>query len=1047
MKKACTLIHHLFIRKISLWVKLSFCFCMLIASQAFAAMPGSLWLPAENKDIRITGKVISEADGPLPGATVAVKNTAIATSTDPGGNFSLTVPDDAILVISFMGFQTKEVPVSGQTQLQITLEPVSGSLSEVVIVGYTSQKKSSITGAVSTVDMADLTKTRIADVAQALQGQAAGVFVAANTGAPGDGIKVRIRGEGTLGNNDVLYVVDGISTRDISFLNPQDIKSMTVLKDASSTAIYGARAAGGVVVITTKAGQQGKSNIDIDYNEGMYNATNLPDMLTADQYLTVKDRAWHNTLGNDPAAVSPYQADRGKPGMADTDWLGELFNTGRSHNFQGSVSGGNEKTQYLLSAGYFDQDGIVVSNNDKYQRLNLRTNISSNVSDRFKVGTSLQLTHSTQDRIASSGESVIRYAVLRTPVVPVFKDPSDPTYSAANPYTDLPFYLNNNSNGGWSRNYEFVGNPLAFVDFTDDTRKTFQTFGNVFGEYAFLKDQALRFRTSVGADISFLHNKNFAANFGDDNDNDPAELYPGMGRNNRPNNLDENRGEATTFTFSNTLNYVKNIGSVHNVNALAGTEYISHKNSGIGGSRQNFDISTPTFQYLDYGSSPNQRSGGTASEWNLLSFFASGTYGYDNKYFLTSTIRADASSRFGPNNKWGYFPSVSAGWKVSGEDFMQNASWLSNLQLRASWGKSGNQEIPNYAYETIVTQVGGVVNVNRYGNPDLKWESTAQTNVGLDLAVLNNKLSFSADYFNKTTSDIILAVGLPAVSVGVINRTFINAGEVKNEGLEFGVNFSNQDRAFKYGVNANIATLTNRVEQLFTFLPNIIDDATRSKTEAGQPISSYYGLVFDGIYQNPAEVTSHLFTNTNGTQPGDIRFKDLDGDGQINANDRDFIGNPIPKLTYGFAFSSAFKQFDFSFLLQGVEGVDRYNDMKQILNYDTRPFNSTTDVLNSWSGEGSTNSTPRVTFNNNGGGNVSSVFVEDASYLRLKNIEFGYTFQSTKIGVKGLRLYASGQNIFTVTKYTGLDPESTSLIDKGTYPQSRAFILGIKANL
>ncbi|MGB4774037.1 MAG: TonB-dependent receptor [Daejeonella sp.] len=997
-------------------------------------------------DIKVSGKITSALDGPLPGATVAVKNTNIITSTDANGDFTLVVPDDAVLIISYIGFEKQEVAVAGKTQLQIMLEPVKSALSEVVVLGYTTQKKSSITGAVSTVNMADLTKTRIVDVAQALQGQVAGVFVAANTGAPGDGIKVRIRGEGTLGNNDVLYVVDGISTRDISFLNQSDVKSITVLKDASSTAIYGSRASGGVVVITTNSGKIGKMNIDLDYSSGLYNATNLPEMLNTDQYLTVKDKAWHNTIGNSAIDISPYAADKSKTDLANTNWLNELFTTGKSQNFQASASGGNDQVQYLISTGYFAQDGIVESDHDKYQRFNLRTNVNANVSERFTVGTNLQMTYAKQDKIASSGESVIRYAVLRAPVLSVYKSVTDPTYSAANPYTDLPFYLNNNSNGGWSKNYEFVGNPLAFVNFTDDTRNNYQTFGNIFGEYAFLKDKALKFKSIVGADLNFSHNKKFAENFGDDNDNDPAELYPGLGRNNKPNNLDENRGEAMTFTFTNTLNYAKTLNK-HSINAVLGTEYVSYNTSGIGGSRQNFDNATNPFRYLDYGNASNQGSAGSATNWNLLSFFASETYGYQSKYFLTSTLRADASSRFGPNNKWGYFPSVSAGWKISNEEFMKSFDWLSNFQLRTSWGKSGNQEIPNYAYETIVTQVGGVVNIKRYGNPDLKWETTAQTNFGLDMAVLNNKLSFSADYFIKKTSDIILAVGLPAVSVGVIDRTFINAGEVSNEGFEFGVNYRNNDHPFKYGVNANLATLTNKVEKLYTFLPNIIDDATHTKTEVGQPISSYFGYVFDGIYQNTAEVTSHLFTNANGTQPGDIKFKDLNSDGQINANDRAIIGNPIPKITYGFSFSSEYKNFDFSFLMQGVQDVDRYNDMKQILNYDTRPFNSTTDVLNSWTGEGTSNTIPRLTFNNNGGGNVSSVFVEDASYLRLKNVELGYTFISTRIGVKNLRLYVSGQNVFTVTKYTGLDPESTSLIDKGTYPQSKAFIFGIKVKL
>jgi TonB-linked SusC/RagA family outer membrane protein len=923
----------------------------------------------------------------------------------------------------------------------------SQKLGEVIVVGYTSQKKASITGAISTVDMGDLSKTRIADVAQALQGQIAGVFVAANTGAPGDGIKLRIRGEGTLGNNEVLYVVDGVPTRDISFLSQADVKTMTVLKDAASSAIYGSRAAGGVVLITTKNGLKGRSSFDVDYFSGIHFATNLPKMLNTDQYLSVKDQAWRNTAGNDASAVSPYAADRNRTDLSDTDWQNELFTTGISKNFQASASGGSESVQYLISGGYFGQDGIVIENNDRYQRFNFRANVSADVSDRFKVGTNIQLSYAKQDKLSSSGDvpGVIRQALIRTPVIGVYKDVNDPTYSASNPYTDLPFYTGPNE--GWSKIYEFGSNPIAIVNFTDDKRNTFQTFGNIFGEYALLKDKSLKFKSNMGVDIRFTHNKNFASNYGDSNISDTSNPFFGMGRINRPNGLDENRGQEMAFTFTNTLNYLKTFNDVHNVNLLLGMESISSKSAAIGGSRQNFDNTSNAFRYLDYGGLLNIFNSGSASNWSLLSYFASGTYGYANKYFATATVRADASSRFGPNNKWGYFPSVSAGWALSEEGFMDKADWISNLKIRASWGQGGNQELPNNAYETLVSSTGGVVNVIRYGNPDLKWETTTQTNFGIDLGILKNKLSFTADYFNKTTEDILLTVGLPAVSVGVIQRTYVNAGEVTNKGLEFGVIFQNNDNAFTYGINANIATLTNRVNKLQEFVNNLTDDFTRTKTQVGQPISSYYGYQFDGIYQNRAEVNTHLFSNTNATQPGDIKFKDLNGDGQINADDRTFIGNPIPKVTYGINFNAGYKNFDFSFLFQGVEGVDRYNDLKQILNYDSRPFNSTTAVLESWNGEGTSNTVPRLTFNNNGGGNVSSVFVEDASYLRLKNIELGYTFNKSIIGIQDLRLYLSGQNLLTITDYTGLDPESTSLIDQGTYPQSKSFIFGVRVKL
>ncbi len=1046
MKKKFTNLNYYIPKYFLPGLKILCCFITLLMLQ------GSVTAQETPAAKNISGKIITSTGEPLIGVTVGVQNSKTKTQTDANGNFSISAAENAILEISYVGYKKQELPVAGRNQLSVTLDADANTMNEVVVVGYSSQKKASVSGAVATVDMKDLAKTRIADVAQALQGQVAGVFVSANTGAPGDGIKIRIRGEGTLGNNDVLYVVDGVPTRDISFLSMPDVKSMTVLKDAAAGAIYGSRAAGGVVLITTNSGQKGKMSVDVDYFTGFYRATNLPKMLNADQYLTVKDIAWHNTLGNAASATSPYKADRSRTDLANTDWLDELFTAGKSQSMQVSASGGSESVQYLLSAGYFGQDGIVVEDNDKYERFNFRANINANISDRFKVGTNLQMSYSKQDKLSSSGDApgVIRHALLRPPVLSVYKSVTDPTWSASNPYTDLPFYTG--SNNGWLERYEFASNPIAIVHFTNDKRNTYQTFGNVYGEYAFLHDKSLRFKSNLGVDISFAHNKNFGENFGDPNISDSANQYFGLGRNNRPNFLDENRGETMTFTFSNTLNYLKTLREKHSINVLVGTETISSKASGIGGSRQNFDNVSAPFRYLDYGgagsaTTPYPYNAGSASSWYLLSFFSSATYGYANKYFATATIRADASSRFGPNNKWGYFPSVSAGWIISKEDFMKDINWVSNLKLRASWGKSGNQEIPDHAYETLVTKVGGVVNIIRYGNPDIKWETTTQTNYGLDLSVLKNKLTLSADYFIKNTNDILLSVGLPAVSVGVIERTFVNAGEVSNKGFELGINYQNNDNAFKYSVNANIATLTNRVNKLQTFVKNIIDEGSRTKTQVGQPISSYYGLVFDGIYQNNAEITTQLFSNTNGVQPGDIRFKDLNKDGQINADDRDFIGNPIPKTTYGFSFSSEYKHFDFSFLLQGVQGVDRYNDLKQIINYDSRPFNSMVSVLDSWHGEGTSNTIPRLTFNNNGGGFVSSVFVEDASYLRLKNIEVGYTFDTKKMGLKNLRLFASGQNVFTSTKYTGLDPESTSLIDKGTYPQSTSFILGAKIKL
>jgi len=803
------------------------------------------------------------------------------------------------------------------------------------------------------------------------------------------------------------------------------------------------------VVITTKQGTSGKPTLDVDMYTGIHFATNLPKMLNASQYMDVKEQAWNNSLISTTGIPNPYTEDRTTKTFADTDWQDELFTTGVSRNFQLSASGATENVQYLISGGYYGIDGIVVEKNDQYKRVNFRSNINVNVSDRFAIGSNLQLSYATQDKLSSSGDvpGVIRHALIRPPVLAVYKDVNDPTYTENDPYTDLPFYTSSNEVDGWSKNYEYSSNPLAIVHFTDDKRNTFQTFGNVYAEYSLLSDKSLKFRSNLGVDVKFSHNKMFAENYGDPNVSNPETQYYLLGRNNKPNGLDENRGQDVTFTWSNTLNYVKTFGESHSLNLLLGVENIKNKAAGIGASRQNYDNTTDPFRYLEYGSLDNARNTGTETSWALLSYFASGTYGYKDKYFATATIRADASSKFGPNNKWGYFPSFSAGWIVSNEDFMKDVNWLSNLKLRGSWGESGNQELPNFAYETLVSSSGGIVNIVRYGNPDLKWETTTQTNFGVDLSILKNKLSFSADYFKKTTSDILLTMQLPAVSVGVIDRTYVNAGEVVNKGFEFGVNFRNNDHEFKYGINANIATLDNEVTTLHPRVRSLEDGFTHTNTVVGQAISSYYGLQFDGIYQNENEVSSHLFTDDGNRKPGDMKFRDINGDGKIDANDRTFLGSPIPEITYGLSFNASYKNFDISFMFQGVEGVDVYNDLKQILDFDSRPFNSTTAVLNSWNGEGTSNTQPRLTRDDNGGGQVSSAFVEDASYLRLKNLEIGYTFNKTFPGVNNLRLYVSGQNLLTWTDYKGLDPESTSLIDKGTYPQSTAVIFGARVKL
>ena len=997
---------------------------------------------AQNK--MLVGTVVDELGETLIGVSVLNKTTGEGTITAIDGSFSLSGKQNDLIQFSYIGYASVDYVVKQEENIRVVLKEDTQNLEEVVVVGYSAQKKSSLTGAIAPVNMDDMEKRRVATVSQALQGQVAGVQITQSTGAPGDDISMLIRGEGTIGNNSPLYIIDGVPSRTMTFLNPSDISSITVLKDASAAAVYGSRASGGVVVITTKEGEVGKGHLELNYYYGIQKVANLPRMLNTQQYMDVQEIAWNNA-GYEGS--NPYTIDKKRTDLADTDWLDELFTLGQTHNIQATMSGGSKGVNYLLSAGYISQDGIVVYDNDRYRRFSLRSNINAKYYDRLNIGANVQLTYSIQDKLNSKGDApgIIRHAMLRPSVLSVYKDVNDPTYKANDPFTDLPFYKNNDRNGGWeSSKYEWTSNPIALAYYTDDKRSQYTTFANVFAEYEFLQDHSLKFKTNLGIDLNLYHNKAFNQNFGDD-DGSGSDVDKGLGRQNRPSNLDESRGESFTLTWNNTLSYAKQFER-HNINAVAGTEFISNYESSIGASRQRYDYTNDTFRYLDFGGTESDIwNSGSGSEWALMSVFASATYVYDNRYMITGNFRADASSRFASNHAWGFFPSVSAGWKMSEEKFLKNISWLSDLKLRGSWGQLGNQEIDNYTFMTLLKKDGDKYVISRYGNPDLKWETSEQWNVGVDLGILRNKLYLSADYFMKTTSDILLPISLPSY-VGSVSPTIVNAGTVRNKGFELSLTYRDKVGDFNYSINGNIATLDNKVLKLHPNLPNIDGKVTR--TTVGQPLNAYYGFVMEGIYQNEAEINEQLYATDNPTvQPGDIRFKDLDNNGKIDDNDRDFLGSPIPRFTYGFTLNGEYKGFNFSMLFHGVQDVQHFNDLKKILNYDTRPFNHTTEMLGYWHGEGTSNSIPRPSFTDNGGSRISSIFVEDASFFRLKNVELGYSFAKLlkKINspISDLKIYVSAENLFTVTSYSGLDPESTDLIDYGTYPQARSFLFGV----
>ena len=986
----------------------------------------------------------------LIGVNVIVVGSKTGTVTSINGDFEISVPQNATLKVSYVGYKSQEIKLSGSGQitLNVKLESDNQRIDEVVVVGYNSQKKSSLTGAVSSVNMTDLAQRKVPDVAQMLQGQVAGVQVTQSTGAPGDGISIVVRGVGSI-NSDTkpLYIIDGNPSESISFINPSDILSMTVLKDAAAAALYGARASGGVIVITSKSGKSGKASVEASYYHGIQQVTNLPTMLNGTQYMNKMEESWNNANPGQ-SATNPYTPQKSRTDLANTNWLKELFTPGQTDNVQLSVSGGTEKVQYYLSGSYFHQNGIVVSNNDQFNRINFHSTINANLTDWFKVGSNLQIVNSMQDALSSSGDApgIIRHAFIRPPVISVYKDSSDPTYKASDPFTDLPFYSTNlqNNGGKWNNSnnlYELSQNPIALAYNTNDKRGSFRTFGNVFGEFAFLKDKSLKLKTNLGVDINFIHNKAFNKNFGDD-DGQGSAIYAGQGRENRPNTLAESRAQESTITWTNTANYNKQI-NLHTISVLAGSEYVGYNNSGMNGSRENYSNSDAAFQYLDFG---NQNlhiwNGGTEVKSTLFSLFAGVNYNYDNRYYANVNLRRDMSSQFAANNQTAYFPSFSAAWRISQENFMKDIEAVSDLKLRVSSGKLGNQSgLSNYPSLAIYDSQG---TLRRLGNPDLKWETTTQNDVGLDASFFNSKVSVTFDYYQKVTSDLLLPLNLPTF-VGDLNPTIVNAGKVTNKGVEISAGYKNSDHAFKYSINANVAMGSNVVNELPATLPSIYGQVT--KTEAGHPLNSYYGYQMAGIYQTQAEIDGYLTGAPHSDiKPGYIKFKDLNGDGIINDKDRTYIGNPNPRMTYGLNLTLSYKAFDFSMFVQGVQGVERWNDLKKILDYDTRPFNHTTSTLDSWHGEGTSNTIPISTFADNGSSNNSSIFVENASYLRLKNVEIGCSLQELlkkyKNVLPNIRIYVSMQNVFTLTKYTGLDPESTNLMDQGTYPQARAFLFG-----
>ena len=1018
-----------------------------------------LSLLAFGQNVTVTGTVLSgEDDQPLIGANVAVIGTQIGTSTDINGTYSISVAPDAVLQFSFIGFLTQDVRVNGQTSINLTLQTDRQLLEDVIVVGYKKEIKSNISSSISTVKAENINHLPLSGLDQALQGQAAGVQVTQTTGAPGDDIAVRIRGAGTLGNNNPLYIIDGVpTTGNINMFSIADIESIEILKDAASASIYGSRSANGVIVITTKKGKKGAPTFNFDSYYGIQEANRLPDLLNTEEYLLIRNEAINNanTLRDPIRQLDTYDLAI-LDTLGDVNWLDHVFNPAPTQRYSLSASGGGDNGSFYLMGEYSSQEGVFKK--QKYDKYLLRFNGDIGTK-RFKVGNNISFSYTDRDVINSSGDgggpgnelSGIRYALIAAPVFPIYDDNGN--------------YINTSASLGDPTLYgDGNANPLVFIDHTDWTVQRYRFFGNVFAEYKILDN--LTFRTNLGADVLFQDETIFKERLS-------AAIYD-------PTSLSRGNVTDRTLIWNNTLDYSTSIGAAkdHNVSLLLGMEAIDNHTDYLGASARNFFLTDPNFQFIDV--SVTQELGdidasGVATEWGLLSYFAQAGYNYRSKYIINGSVRRDGSSRFGKTNRYAVFPAVSVAWNISNESFFDNMDMISSLKLRASWGQQGNQEIGNYPYSSLVETgileypFGGVITTGteivETGNENIKWETTTQTDFGIDLSLWNDQVSIIADYYIKRTDDILVRVPLPQ-SAGAFNPPYVNAGTVENKGLEFGLSYRHTTSDWHYEIGANIATIDNKVISLAGTEPLLggfgLSDGPITRTEPGYPLGSFYLYEMQGIFQAQDEVDSSAFQSID-TRPGDIRFVDIDGNDTINDKDRAHIGNPFPDFTLGFNLSVRYKNFDLSVLVQGVFGNDVYFLYGNFA-YETqqRGFNSYAKILDRWTPNNTNTDIPKVSLDDrNNNRRISTRFLEDGTYVRVRNVTLGYTFNNLlkTDKIKDLRLYVSAQNLFTFTKYSGLDPEiqantndtqgynvSSDLavgIDWGTVPAPRTFLVGM----
>ncbi len=976
----------------------------------------------------ITGRVTDETGNPLEGVTVVVKGTTAAASTDPQGNYRITLPDKGnILSFSIVGFEPAERTIAKENFLNVTLNASVSNLDEVVVVGYGTQRRGDLTGAIVSISGDDFNRLPMTTLDQGIQGKVSGVQVVQTDAAPGGTVSVRIRGGNSINfSNEPLYVVDGFPTDDISSLNPKDIASMEILKDASATAIYGARGANGVVIITTLMAKENQSSLDIEAFTGLQKLSKKIPLLNATQYAELTNEAYIQD-GREAPFPDPSALGEG------TDWQDAIYRIAPMQNYQIAFLKGNDKTRYSLTGNYLDQDGIVINSN--YKRLSLRFNLESDITDRLRIGNNLMVSHVNNNEVlvnagGTGSAGVVHNSLTVTP--------------------DLPIY---DENGDYFINWQQVGpgirrdNSVSLAKEVTNQTLVGRAIGSFYIRYKLL--EGLFAKLSVGADVDYLKHNLYV----------PRTTYRGYFANGEAN---INTGQRYNWLNENTLSYTKSFGDQHQLDMVLGYTLQREQQEELTAGGTGFVNDILSYNGLAGASVPDYGTSG-ASQWSLQSFLFRTNYSLADKYLFTIAARADGSSKFGNNNKFAWFPSAAFAWRVINEEFMKDAEWLSDLKLRVSYGLTGNQNIPLYRSQAALGTVNYIMGNSlaigivptRVSNPDLKWEVNSQVDAGVDIGFLKNKLRMTIDAYYKRTNDLLMELSLPWTSG--YSTSLQNVGSIENKGLELALEAQVLNNAFKWALSANYSMNKNKVLDLGG-IPEFFGPTAGTGfyspgpaiiVRTGAPVNSFYGYVADGLFRTQEDIDKG--PKQRYMELGDPRFKDLNRDGVLDADDRTIIGNAQPDYIFGITNDFSYRNFSLNAAIVGVQGNEVLNAYRL---YELESLRGTHNnhirVLDRWSPDNPNASMPKADYRGHETF-VSTRGIEDGSFIRLRNVVLSYTFPSPPVWLTKARIYISGQNLFTITRYTGYDPEVNTHgqnsinqgIDYGAYPRARTYSLGI----